>query len=207
MELLHHPLVQSLLVPALLAFLGAGVVRAALGPIRGARWAAAALGLGVVVAAGMLLGWRWPPVAVLEKIPPVFVAAWLVGAGLESAPAFRWRQWLGATLLWLAVSWWLGWNGVVMAAAAALVGAAVLASLSSQAQDSASGAAMSTVASLGLAGAALAAGSLVLFQVSLLLAAALGGIGVWVWPKVRLPFGPAATVVAGIAWLALAQSV
>jgi hypothetical protein len=63
---------------------------------------------------------------------------------------------------------------------------------------------MLIIAALGLAGAGFNAGSLVLMQVALALAAALGGFVLWNWPTVRLPFQAAGVAVGGIVCFALA---
>jgi len=72
--------------------------------------------------------------------------------------------------------------------------------------DRADGVTAAVLAALGLAGAAFAAGSLAIFQLGLILAAALGGAGLWLWPKARIRFGAALVAPAAVGWLALAQA-
>ena len=74
---------------------------------------------------------------------------------------------------------------------------AVLACLLQPSPHRADSAAAAVVASLGLAGLGFAAGSLALFQLSLLLAAAVGGAALWLWPKPRIAFGVAVLLWVG----------
>jgi hypothetical protein len=55
-----------------------------------------------------------------------------------------------------------------------------------------------------LAGASLNAGSLVLFQLALAAAAAVGGFALWSWPRPRLPFLASGVLAAGIGGFAIA---
>ena len=80
----HHPLFQSLALPLVLAFAATGVLRAMLGPGAGARWAALGVPLALLVGMTWVLGWRLPPGSLTEKLPWVFLAAALLGAGLVS---------------------------------------------------------------------------------------------------------------------------
>jgi hypothetical protein len=203
---LNHPLIQSVALPLLVAWGAAGLLRRLIGMRHGPRWASAALGLAVLSCSLLLLGWRTAlPTTTMEKLPWVFAAAWLLGLLLEAARPARWLHWVLASALWIVLSWWLGSKDLVSAAASALIGAAVLAALHDSPSERASAASMSLVASLGLAAVAMMSGSLLLFQLSLLLAAALGGIALWIWPRARIGFGVAAWTLAGIGWLSLAH--
>lgn len=201
-DVLHHPLFQSLILPFSLSLAGVGLLRAVSGPGR----AAAAVGLSVLLSAIWMTGWSTQPGSVMQKLPWIFAAAWLAGVGLNVAVAGRLLQWLALTLVWLAASWWLGSKSAANAIALALAGAAVIGCMLRASDDRADGAAMAVAASLGLAGLNFAAGSLSLFQLSLMLAAAIGGGALWLWPKGRVRFGAAAVAVTAIAWLALAQA-
>src|SRR5690606_12395695 len=72
--------------------------------------------------------------------------------------------------------------------------------------ERADGVAAAVIAALGLAALAFTTGYLALFQLALLLAAALGGAGLWLWPVARIRFGAAAVAVAAVGWLAIAQA-
>lgn len=203
---LHHPLIQSVALPLLVAFGTAGLLRLLIGVRHGPRWSAAALGVAVLLCSLFVLGWHVaPPTTAIEKLPWVFASAWLLGLLLEATRPARWLHWALASALWVGLSWWLGSKDLPSGAASALIGAAVLACLHDSVSERASAATMSLIASLGLAAVAMVAGSLLLFQLSVLLAAALGGVALWVWPKSRIAFGAAAWVTAGIGWLALAH--
>lgn len=200
--ILHHPLFQSLVLPLLLSLAGIALLRAVSGRAR----AGAAVGLAVLASTIWLIGWSSPPASVMQKLPWIFAGAWLVGVALDAAVSSRFVQWLWLTAAWVAASWWLGGSERVGGIAAALAGAAVLACLLRPPPERADAVTAAVAASLGLAGAAFEAGSLAIFQLALLLAAALGGVGLWLWPKAWIRFGAAAVAVAAITWLALAQA-
>lgn len=202
---LHHPLVPSLLLPLLVGLGGAALLRLALGPETGRRWAGAALGLAALLAVGWMLGWRWPAATLTERLPWLLAAAWALALVLAAWGGRRAVAWSWAALVWALVVAWGGGLGWVGLAAAAILGAGILAALLNSPADRASAAAALVVASLGLAGVAVQSGSLVLFQCAVALAAATGGVALAVWPRARVLFGVAALVAAGLAWLLLAQ--
>ncbi|HZH07110.1 MAG TPA: hypothetical protein VEY69_10570, partial [Lautropia sp.] len=202
MSFLHHPIFQSLLLPLLLSLAGIALLRALSGP----TLAAAAVGLSVLLATIWLMGWSPQPGSLLQKLPWIFAGAWLVGVALNVTVQRRLVQWVILTAAWLAASWWIGYRGPGFALVAGMTGAGVIACLVYSPDDRADGVSAAVIAALGLAGVTFAAGSLALFQLGLLLAAALGGAGLWLWPKPRIRFGVAAVALASIAWLALAQA-
>lgn len=199
---LHHPLFQSVVLPLLLSLAGIGLIRRTAGAARGD----AAIGLAVLAATIWLMGWPAQPGSVMQKLPWIFALAWLLGVALDAKPASRWLQWPALAIAWIGASWWLGSSGVGTGIALAFAGVAILGWLLWSPPERADGTAAAVVASLGLAALCFAAGSLALFQLALLLAAALGGAGLWLWPSPRIRFGAAAVAVAGTAWLALAQA-
>lgn len=201
-DALHHPLFQSLVLPLLLSLAGIGLLRAIAGP----RRAVAAIGLSVLLSALWMAGWSVQPAGVMQKLPWIFAGAWLAGVALELTVARRMLQWQALTVAWLAASWWLGSKGAANALAFGVAGAAVIACLLQSPGDRADAATLGVVASLGLAGLTFTAGSLALFQFSLILAAALCGGALWLWPEPRVRFGVCAVAVAAISWLALAQA-
>ena len=198
----HHPLFQSVVLPVLLSLIGIGVLRAVSGRDR----AAAAIGLAVLAATIWLMGWQTPPTAVMQRLPWIFAGAWLVGIALDAAVASRFLRWSCLGLAWIAASWWLGSSGIIAGMVLAIAGLVVIACLLRAPPERAEGAAAAVIAALGLAALAFIAGSLALFQLALLLAAALGGAGLWLWPVARIRFGAAAVAVAAIGWLAIAQA-
>jgi hypothetical protein len=199
---LHHPLFQSVVLPLLLSLAGIGLIRRTAGAPRGG----AAIGLAVLAATIWLMGWPAQPDSVMQKLPWIFAVAWLLGVGLDATLASRLLQWPALAIAWLAASWWLGSGGVGSGIALAFAGVAIIGCLLWSPAERADGTAAAVVASLGLAVLCVAAGSLALFQLALLLAAALGGAALWLWPTPRIRFGAAAVAVGGIAWLAIAQA-
>jgi len=201
----QHPLVQSLWLPLGLALVATGLLRLALGR-RGAHWAMAGLGLSVVVASAWLAGLHWPPTSLTHKLPLILLLAWLAAGVMQAAGTDRIGAGVVALLLWAAALWWLGVRDPAHVVGALLAGALVLAALLLAPVDRAHGPAMLVVASLGLAGVAMVAGSLLLFQWSVLLAAATGGAALWLWPVALARFSLIASMTGALAWLALAQA-
>ena len=201
----HHPLFRSVLLPLGAALIGTGVLRGAFGGAAGRRWAAAALGLALLVAAVWTLGWRFRPASVTEKLPWVYAAAWLLGLGLEALRAGTRAQWVATAALWAAVLLWFGGQPLLAGAVAWVIGAAVIGAVLHEPRDGAQAPTLVLVASAGLALVAMQAGSLLLFELALALMAALAGCALWLWPKARIAFGASGCVVALLAWLALAQ--
>ena len=199
---LHHPLFQSVVLPLLLSLAGIGVLRAGAGPAR----AGAGIGLAVLASTVWLMGWPTQPASVMQKLPWIFAAAWLVGIALDATTTSRLLHWLGLGVGWFAASWWLGSSGAGAGIAFAAAGLVVVAWLLRAPPERADGLTAAVIASLGLAGVCFTAGSLALFQLAVLLAAALGGAALWLWPQPRTRVGAAAVGVAAIAWLAIAQA-
>ena len=198
---LHHPLFQSVILPLLLSLAGIGVLRTTAGPAR----AGAGVGLAVLLATIWLMGWPPRPASALEKLPWIFAGAWLAGVTLDATIASRLRQWLCLGVGWIAASWWLGASSIGLAVGTAAIGLLVIAWLLQAPSERADGMAAAVAASLGLAAVCFAAGSLALFQLALLLAAALGGAGLWLWPRPSIRHGAPAVAVAAACWLAIAQ--
>ncbi|RYY94264.1 MAG: hypothetical protein EOO24_25120 [Comamonadaceae bacterium] len=88
--------------------------------------------------------------------------------------------------------------------AAWAVGAAVLGAVAHARTDTADAPAVLALAGLGLAVVAMLSASLLLFELALGGALALAGTALWLWPRVRIAFGPAGRVAATVTWLALA---
>lgn len=201
----HHPLVRSVLLPLALALAGTGLLRVTLGLSAGRRWAAAALGLALWVAAVWTLGLRWPPSSLPEKLPWVYGAACLLALALEALRANARTQWAAAAVLWALVLLWFGRQPWVAGVVGWAVGVALIGALVHEPRDGAQAPALLLVAAAGLALVAMLSGSLLLFELALALVAALAGCALWLWPKARIGFGAGAGMVAALAWLALAQ--
>lgn len=196
---LHHPAVESLVLPGLLALLLTGLARAVVGPDRRGLAAALGSGLAIVMATTWMSGWSAAPVSSLGRLPWLYVAALVAGVALaRRRPAVGW---LVTAVMALAGSIWLGGIGGIGASLFAALGLLLAAALARTPPQRADGAAILAIAGVGLGGSALAAGSLALFQQAVLIAAATGGTALWLWPRPRLAFGPAAVVSVTLAWL------
>jgi hypothetical protein len=184
----HHPLFQSLALPLCIAFAATGLLRGALGPVQGARWAAAGVAVAIAGTVLWVLGWRLMPGA------------------LTAMRAGRRVQWLAAGILWALVLAILAWQPLPLKIGVWLLGLAVIRAALKEAPRRADAIAMLVVASFGLAALAMMSGSALLFELSLALGAALAGCALWLWPVGRIAFGASGAVVALLAWLALAQA-
>ena len=201
----HHPLFQSLALPLVLSFAATGLLRAVLGPGTGARWAAAAVPLALLVASSWALGWWLPPGTFTEKLPWVYAAAALAGVALEATRADRRAMWLAGGILWAVALVLLGQQPLLPRIGSWLVGMAVIGAAVYEVHSRADVAAMLVVASVGLALLSMMSGSALLFEMSLALAAAVAGAALWLWPVPRISLGASGLLAALLAWLALAQ--
>ncbi len=199
--ILHHPVFESVVLPLVLAFVLTAILRATAGPSR----AGAAVGVAMLAGMAWMSGWSMPASA-MQKLPWIVALSWVVGLALDRGRSGDFLRWLVLLVCWIAVSWWLGNGSAGHAVAFAVLGALVIALQLRSAPDRADGVSMAVIAALGLAGLAFQAGSLALFQLSLMLAASLGGAALWLWPRSRILYGAAAVAVASIGWLALAQA-
>lgn len=203
----HHPLFQSLALPLVLSFAGAGLLRVGLGPVHGRRWASAGVGVAIVVGSVWILGWDMWPRTLTEELPWIYMAAALLGLGLEAMRAAPRTTWLATCALWTLVLAGLSDQPLAVQAVTWLVGVAVIAGVVGQSEESAHAPASLVVAGLGLAAVALISGSALLFELSLSIAAAVAGCALWVWPTARIAFGACGAVVSVIAWLTLAEGI
>jgi len=201
----HHPLFQSLALPLCLAFAATGLVRGVLGPMSGARWAAAGVAVALVGTMTWVLGWRLLPGALTEKLPWVCAVAALVGFGLEALRAGRRTQWLATGILWALALVVLTQQPLPLRIGSWLVGMAVIGAVLKEAPQRADAAAELAVASFGLAALAMLSGSALLFELGLALGAAIAGCALWLWPVARIAFGASGIVAALLTWLALVQ--
>lgn len=231
MALLHHPAVQSLLLPALLALLGIALMAAWLGGT-GQRWASHGAVLALLLCFALLPGYAWPAAGVAQKLPWVAAAAALVAtAVLAWQPHRPWLQWLLAWVAWAVAGHWLVVGGLPLLGLLALVlgGGVVLLVLMLLLRPAAGGsrrgglpdtrslgergtwaAAALAVAAYALAGLAAVGGSLLLAQLAAMLgsvAAVTAGLLVVWWrmrPEAGLTLSPAVLMPLGLVWLVIA---
>jgi hypothetical protein len=210
---LGHPLVASVLLPLVLASGLTGLLRLALSAESGRRLATGAVGFALLVAHLVAFGApHWPAQSGIEKLPLLFAMLLAGGMVADLLRPSRFLVAITVCLAMVAVTGWLAWpqlirgeSGLIpLLTMASLLGLFSLAGLANAPPESANRPAMLVIAALGLAGASFNAGSLVLMQVALALAAAVGGFALLNWPVARLPFHGAGVAVGGIGCFAVA---
>ncbi len=209
---LNHPLAESVLVPLVTAFFLAGAIRWGLGEKTGVRHAASAVGFTLLLGLLLILGDPvWPASTGLQKLPLVFAVLLSAGIVIDVLTPNKMVTYGAGTLGIVMTVLWLSWpqfSGADLTVLLPIVAAALLmlGSLLALLQASATSVnrpSMVVMAALGVAGASFNAGSLVLFQLALAVAASVGGFALWNWPKPRLPFLASAVLTAGIGGFAV----
>jgi hypothetical protein len=197
----QDPLVQSVVLPLLTAFLVAPFL-AALRPSLA----------GVAIPFGFLLGYLaavgqppFPPVSSGQKLPYLVLLAVVGGAAFERpglAPRVFMAAWAAASLGWLA---WprLSGDAQAFAVAGVAVGVGIMLELSRRSLQDVCVALLA--AALGLSAVAFMGASASIAQAAGGLAAATGGMLLWSWPRERWPLGTAALAGAAGALLLLLQ--
>ena len=212
---LHHPFIESVFLPFAVSLAVSGTAVAIRRRLGVTPLASIGVGIGFLLAVYLVVdGLVWPPRTAVQKLPYITAGLVLAGTMLERLaarrPLFLWSAMpmLAAMLLWLDWPRLAGtssgdpWPAVLVL----LAGGVMLWTLvRGDGKGRAPGMSMLVLAALGLAGAAFNAGSLVLFQAALALAAAAGGFALWNWPRPRLPPGPAGILVGGGGLLSLAM--
>lgn len=210
---LQHPLIESLALPLAVAFALAGVLRVTGSGTRDVPFASLGVGIGFVLAIYLVSdGLAWPPRTALQKLPYIAAGALAVGVLLEGIAIARLWSFVAAAAMFVGALLWLAWPQFAQATAGDLgmlllfflAGVIVLWRLSpAERKSDPTEAVMLVLAALGLSGAAFNAGSLVLFQLGLALAAAVGGFVLWNWPRPRLRFGPSGRLAGAIGLLGI----
>jgi hypothetical protein len=213
---MQHPLIESVALPLVVGFAVTGVLWAARGGGNVARLASVGVAIGFLLAVHLIVdGLVWLPRTALQKLPYIVAGALLVGLGLEALPNGRRFLLLAGTGALALALLWLAWPQLERAKPAdlgilglcLLAGVTVLGRLAPVSRKCrVAGPVMLILAALGAAGAAFNAGSLVLFQLGLALAAAVGSFVLWNWPRSRLVFGPAGMLAGTVGLLAIIAS-
>jgi len=221
-EIVIEALLKGVLVPLVVAFMAAGVIRFGLNGRFGKNLAAAAIAVGVLTGAAALNGWpSLPPIAASQKTVYLVLFGAVLGALMDllARPAFLRRA---SILIWPPVIvGWIGWRQLTSLDPAALLGLALIA-IAGMAifrllyDDGGSGGAAAApgpaapvapvaliAASIGAAAVAFAGQTSSLSQSYGALAAAAGGYVLWNWPAPRYRFDAAGVLGAGGAFLAL----
>lgn len=202
-----------LLVPFLVAAVGAGVVRLIGGPGRGAALAGLALPLGFLAAWLLMRGVPgWPPRSAAAQVPFVALIGLLVGAAVTAASAKR-----GVVLavaaafallaVWSALGWPRGggWQPLLKAALLAGIWLVALVRLEGRPAKEPVAAVMLAMLALGIGVVAATAGD-ALARPAFALAAATAGFLAWNWFG-GAPFLGSALLGGGGAAMALAGAV
>jgi len=201
LNLLNHPIFQSLVLPLALATLG---MAALLGLQRlvaaqdksnernqhpGLDWVPAGALLGLLLPMVLLTGLNWPALAHTQKLPWIVLAALAVAlwAATRGKTNFL-ATWLAPAVLWLLACFWLAGDqpSVWATSLAVLAGAAVLALIAAgeAGRTGAAATAVTAVAAvfaLGLALLVANGGSLLLAQLAMMLACSTAVPGLWAW--------------------------
>lgn len=211
---IQHPIVQSVLIPIAIAGALTGVIRFTFGETHGKALAAAAPGIALLAAWLLVLGLPpWPPRSALEKLPMLLGLPLVIGFVMDTAPPNpAGKLATGVALLLVSYAWFASpqlarftATDAMLLAGAAFVACVIMSGISLAEPASVNVPTMLVVAGLGLAAVAFNAGSLKLFQLSLALAAAVGGYAIWNWPKPRYAFGAAGVLGPGLSLLLLAM--
>jgi hypothetical protein len=211
---LHHPFIESVILPFVVVLAATGTAVAVRSRFDASRLATTSVGIGFLLAVYLVAdGLVWPPRTAVQKLPYVTAGLILAGTMLEGvARSRRFFLWAAAVVLTIMLLW-LVWPQLPEASAGVfwraglvlLAGGTIMWTLvDREGKGRVPAPSMLVLAALGLAGAAFSAGSLVLFQIALGLAAAGGGFVLWNWPRPRLVFGPGGVLVAGIGLVLLA---
>lgn len=209
-DIMRHPLLPVLAVPALTALVAAGLIRWIGGSVRGRSFAAGAIGLGLLAAYLVVAGVpEFPPRADLHKLGVVAGLGLVLGLALDAGPAPRWTVfavmvlWPAVIAMWLGADQLAGFSTVAMLTAAAIAAGGIIAleRLRSRAESGIESPVLLLVASAGLGVVALRIGwnpvALLFFGA----AAAMLGFLAWNWPVYRFPFANAALMSAGGLWV------
>ena len=195
---LNNPIVQSFVVPLLVALAATGLLRLLGGQPRGAAIAGLGAGLGALAGCWAIFGIpSFPPAGSTNKLFYVIAIAAALGllADILAAPRIATRVLAGlsgpAAILWIggakaiAEPWPAGFVVVV----AILITAAAGWRLAGRADKPAEGGVMLLVAALALSISALLGNTASSAQLAGATAAALGGFLLWNWPKPRFQLG------------------
>jgi hypothetical protein len=208
----HHPAVQSVLLPLLLASILTGAIRLFGGKHWGARLASVAITITLLIAFVQLLGVSpWVPRTGMQKLFYVIIMGLIVSIVVEIRVKERSRIFF-AGIVWLTLSYlWLAWpqlktpNLSLLAQFGIVYLAASLSfwRLAELREQNLTPVVMILLAAIGLAGVAFVSGSLSIAQLAITLAAAIGGFALWNWPDSRFPLRAAGVIAVGVALLAL----
>ena len=209
-------LLQSALIPFVTAAVAAGILRLVAGSTHGTAMAGAAIGLAFLAGYVMILGAPsvWPPSAT-QKVFFIAIVGGIFGLSLDLSREARHVTLLAAALTPAIALAWLGWTRIVrpdwidiltLVVIAAAAGA-VLTELYGRNTQPAESAVKLLIAAVTLSLVALIGTSASLAQLSGVLAAAVAGFALWVWPTPRARFAASALFGGGLVFVALTGAV
>jgi hypothetical protein len=209
-------LLQSALIPFVTAAVAAGILRLVAGSTHGTAMAGAAIGLAFLAGYVMILGAPsvWPPSAT-QKIFFIAIVGGIFGLSLDLSREARHVTLLAAALTPAIALAWLGWTRIVrpdwidiltLVVIAAAAGA-VLTELYGRNTQPAESAVKLLIAAVTLSLVALIGTSASLAQLGGVLAAAVAGFALWVWPTPRARFAASALFGGGLVFVALTGAV
>ncbi len=203
--LVAHPAIQSGVVPLAIAISITGLLRLRGNRLESKRGAGLAVGVAFVASALLLTGVpSKAPLSSVQKLTVLAAVGVSLGFALELLKNNAVLRCATATGLFLAASLWLAWPQLQRnaldwpAAVVALSCVAILYGLALPEQRRADGIVPLLLAAAGVAGVAVASGSLVIAQLATAVAIASGGFVLWNWPHARDTLG--ASILFG-AWL------
>lgn len=212
MPAMHDLLLQTILIPFIVAAVAAGLLRLVAGPTHGPAMAGAAVALAFLAGYVLILGAPavWPPSAV-QKIFFIAIVGGIFGLALDLSREARHVTLLAAALVPAIALAWLGWpqivrfDGIDVLAllVIALAAAIILAELYGRNAPPAEAAVKLLIASVTLALVALLGASASLSQLALVLTASIAGFGLWLWPAPRVRFAASALFGGGLVFIAL----
>jgi hypothetical protein len=200
-----HPVIQTVAIPIVVAFVATGLLRLAGGSRRGGAVAGLGVGLGMLAAYGAIFGIPgFPPAGATNKLFYVIAVGAAIGfvVDLLRPPHIATRSLVVlaslAGILWIAGDraasepWPAGLVVAVLAVVAAIGGWR----LAGRPAEPTEGGAMLLVAAIALAVSALIGNTISSAQLGGATAAALGGFLLWNWPRPRFALGGGAVLPA-----------
>lgn len=188
-----------------------GILRFALGADVGRAVAAGAIAIAFLASFAAVQSWPdFPPRSSGQKLPYIVLFGVVIGLALDALRAETFRA--IAVVVWPAVIvGWIGWRQLTGLGAADLAtlavvfaaGVIILHRLHAHREGPPFAAVTILAASVGTAAIAFMSGAASTAQVLGILAAATGGFLLWNWPKPRVPFGAAALMGAGGAYITI----
>ena len=210
-EIILQTLIRGVGLPLAAAIAVTGILRFALGADVGRAVAGGAIAIAFLASFAAVQSWPdFPPRSSGQKLPYIVLFGVVIGLALDALRAETFRA--AAVVVWPAVIvGWIGWRQLTGLGAADLAtlavvfaaGVIILHRLHAHREGPPFAAVTILAASVGTAAIAFMGGAASIALVLGILAAATGGFLLWNWPKPRMPFGAAALMGAGGAYVTI----